>query len=227
LLQGADGQTIVSARSGLISFVQDEVAVDNIQIAFAPFSPQHLQRGERLQTGMGRAEVLLVPEVYLWLGEQGDLEMLRSDILDAQVCLRSGTLYVQIRNRPGEGKVSLLTGDAEIAFPRSGLYRIDALPSAGPQSLQVFVGRAIVSIRGKEIKVSSKRSLQFGVAGSGLNRPPRFDHARQDSFDKWTAARISTIDRAELRARESARKNQGDDSWTGRLPGGSQVPVPQ
>ncbi len=201
--------------------------VDGVEIAFAPSNPRHLQQGEHLQTAIGRAEVLLMPGVYVWLGEQGDLEMLLSDILDARVRLRSGTLYVQIRERPGKGKVSLLTGDVEITFPSSrGLYRIDALPS-GPQLLQVFAGRAVASIHGNETKVSSKRALQFQLADSGRNKPPKVDHARQDSFDEWTAARISAIAKDELRARKSARKNQDDDSWIGGLPSRTQAGVPE
>ena len=70
------GQQAISARSGMIHYIEGDATIDGTAIhpKFAAFPD--VKNGQLLATGEGRAEVLLTPGVFLRLAENSSVRML-------------------------------------------------------------------------------------------------------------------------------------------------------
>ena len=71
-------QQVVGARAGTISFTTGAVFVDGQPARATPVKFPSLNEGQVLGTDRGRAEVLLAPEVFLRLGSQSAMRLVRA-----------------------------------------------------------------------------------------------------------------------------------------------------
>src|SRR6266446_3754532 len=78
-------QSVISARSGVIHYIEGDVAIDGASIhpKFAEFL--ELKSGQVLATQEGRAEVLLTPGVFLRLAENSSVRMLSNSLADTRI----------------------------------------------------------------------------------------------------------------------------------------------
>src|SRR4051812_21041028 len=88
-------QNIISAHSGTLHYSQGEVMIDGKALDARPALFPDLKVGAELRTGLGRAEVLLVPGVFLRLGEETAVKMVDKRLADTRVELVSGTVMVE------------------------------------------------------------------------------------------------------------------------------------
>ncbi len=72
------GQSVISARSGLINYSEGDVLVNGqpLQRKFGSYTS--LKDGSDLVTRSGRAEILLTPNVYLRVGEESGIRISRT-----------------------------------------------------------------------------------------------------------------------------------------------------
>src|SRR5579863_5904011 len=80
-----DGQSVISARSGVVHFFEGTVYLGGelLQPHLGKFPC--MAEGAELRTAAGRAEVLLTPGVFLRLGEKTAIRMLANDLADTRV----------------------------------------------------------------------------------------------------------------------------------------------
>src|SRR5579863_8699003 len=73
---GARAQSVISAHSGVIHYVEGDVTIDGSAVhpKFAEFPD--VKSGQVLATEEGRVEVLLTPGVFLRLSENSSVRML-------------------------------------------------------------------------------------------------------------------------------------------------------
>jgi hypothetical protein len=89
---GATGQAVLSARAGLISYLEGAVYSDAEQLG----SVAQLREGQRLRTEMGRAEVLLGIGAVLRLDEGASLRMENTQLTDTRVVVEHGSALVEV-----------------------------------------------------------------------------------------------------------------------------------
>ena len=71
------GQSPFSGRAGLILYVEGDVVLRGRAGNEPSRAQQHLEAGQRIRTGAGRAEVVLAPGLLLGVGENSELEMVK------------------------------------------------------------------------------------------------------------------------------------------------------
>src|SRR5262245_52912637 len=83
-------QQAISARSGMIHYVEGDVAIDGTAIhpKFAEFP--EVKNNEVLSTQEGRVEVLLTPGVFLRLAENSSVRMVSNSLTDTRIAVVSG-----------------------------------------------------------------------------------------------------------------------------------------
>ena len=84
-LSPSPGQTIISARAGLIHYAEGQVWLESQEIEtefteLTKFYRAHIQEHQHLRTSAGRAEVVLAPGSILRMGEKSQVQMLSSRI---------------------------------------------------------------------------------------------------------------------------------------------------
>src|SRR6202051_1965578 len=85
LAGGAWAQSVISAHSGVIHYVEGDVSIDGtaIQPKFAEFP--EVKPGQLLATGEGRVEVLLTPGVFLRLTDNSSVRMISNALPDTRL----------------------------------------------------------------------------------------------------------------------------------------------
>jgi hypothetical protein len=210
LLPSAWGQLAISARSGMIHYVEGQVELqgDPVKLKFGSFP--EVGEGQMLETTDGRAEVLLTPGVFLRLAERTSFRMLSNKLTDTRVEVVTGTALVEVEELPKDNQVTVQVGEAQTGLRKKGLYRFDANAS----ELRVFDGQAQVTLGDESITVKSGRQVIFGspLAATKFNSKDK----EKEELYAWSARRSAMIAQANLYSAQAANSSgfrMSSNSW--------------
>ncbi|MEJ7710309.1 MAG: FecR domain-containing protein [Pyrinomonadaceae bacterium] len=137
----------------------------------------------------GRFEVLLNPGSYLRLAENSEMELIDTQLDSLRIKMIKGSVIIEAT---GSGDVQLLTEivtpHTRLAIIRTGLYRINVVPSNSTE-LIVYKGRAVI---GTDTLTTVKGGKRASVI-AGLTQVSKFDKKSQDSFDFWSKSRAEIL----------------------------------
>jgi len=197
-------QNVISAKSGLIHYLEGEVYVNDKLITPKRAEFPRLEAGQIIRTAAGRAEVLLTPGVFLRVSEDSEATLTSSSLADTRVELLKGSVLLEVGEIEKENSVMLIVGEAKLDFRKHGLFRIDA----DPASVHVFDGEVIATRNGQTLTVKEGReSLLNGVLAS-----EKFDKEETDSFHRWASRRAGYLASANLSAAKTLLDN--GTTWT-------------
>jgi hypothetical protein len=201
-------QQAISARSGMIHYIEGDVAINGTAThpKFAEFP--EVKNGEVLSTEEGRAEVLLTPGVFLRLAENSSVRMISNSLTDTRVEVVSGSALIEAGELLPNNAITFQMKDTRIAIPRRGLYRIDA----DNERLAVFDGQALVTSGTN--KVFAKKGHQVTLAGDSLS-DEKFDVKATDPFYRWSSRRAQYIAEANVTSAHVAANSDYRSSFSG------------
>ena len=183
----ADGQSVISTRSGVVHFFEGAV-----YLADQPLEPHlgkfpSMAKGAELRTAQGRAEVLLTPGVFLRMGEGSAIRMVANELSDTRVELLAGLAIVDSAEPSPGTSVTLIYRDWTVHFLQQGIYRIDS----EPPRLWVHQGKAEVSAgtSGEPIFVEQGMDVPFAAALV----PERSIDQPRDALSEWAEGREQSI----------------------------------
>ncbi len=185
LLPYASGQSVISARSGLVNYFEGEVFVDGQPLASKPGIYAKLKPGSTLMTADGRAEVLLTPNTYFRIGEKSTMRMLSDSLSDTRVELMAGSASIDSANAPAGDFVKVVFKDSTIRILKPGRYRVDAEPA----QFRVFEGEAEVARDGNSTKIQAAQIMPL----DGAPVVKRFTQGSDGLLDIWADERSSLI----------------------------------
>jgi hypothetical protein len=200
-------QMAVSAKSGMINYVEGQALLDNRPVTLKLNSFPQLQEGSELRTEEGRAEVLLGPGVFMRLGENSAVRMVDDDIMDTRVEYLRGSVIVEVAGMVPDQEVAFSAGGAMIDLLKKGLYRIDGEP---PQ-LRVYDGEASVVNGGQIQTVTRGRLLRL----DGVAVAEKFDANDGDALFRWAKRRSEYLAVASISAAGRAQRSSffSSNSW--------------
>src|SRR6202044_3552791 len=91
----AAAQSVISAKSGLLSYVEGQVKLNDQPVEFSTTRFADVKENSIVTTLDGRAEVLLTPGVTLRMGENSSLRMITNRLVDTRVELLTGSAVVE------------------------------------------------------------------------------------------------------------------------------------
>jgi hypothetical protein len=187
LVMPASGQTVISARSGIVHYFEGDVYIGDHRLEAHLGTFPSIPPGAELHTESGQAEVLLTPGVFLRLGENSAIRIVANDLADTKVELLRGSAIVESGEPNPDTSVTLIYESWSISSRRRGTYRIDS----DPARLWVFQGTAevVAASNGKPVTVEKGMDLRFG---SGLV-PERSSHQPSDAVSEWNNGRSESI----------------------------------
>jgi hypothetical protein len=210
LLSPAIAQKVVSARAGLISYLQGAAFVDGKRVVLKIARFQQMKDGETLSTRGGRAELLLAPGIVLRLAENSEVRMENTDLADTRVTLRRGDALIEVVQLVDGNRVQVALGETTAELSRPGLYRFGITPNEMPKkTLRVFGGEALVQSGSKTAE--AKR-------GMAVDLDPelpvsKFDRKQMDSLHAWAARRSFELFMSDPDARQ--KQNHWQPSGAG------------
>jgi hypothetical protein len=174
-------QKVVSARAGLISYLQGPVFVDGKRVVLKTTRFQQMENGQILSTGRGRVEMLLAPGVPLRLAENSQLRIDDTQLADTRITLQRGEALIEIVQLPEGNRIQVGVAETVTELTRPGLYRFGTIQN----TLRVYGGEALVRSDAKT--APAKRGMS--VALDPVLTIQKFDRKQTDSLHAWAARR--------------------------------------
>ena len=201
LAPGAWAQSVISAHSGVIHYIEGDVSVDGslVHPKFAEFPD--VKAGQLVATAEGRAEILLTPGVFLRMAENSSVRMLSNALADTRLEVASGSALVEVGELLEHNAISFKASGVHMDLAKKGLFRIDASPA----SLRVYEGQARVTA-GSEI-LTARKGHQIDLDTAKL-ADTKFETKDTDAFYRWSSRRAEYVAAANvISARVTSNSN--------------------
>jgi hypothetical protein len=174
--QAVSAQTL--AGSTRITFFQGDVSLNGQ--ALQQNNGDLVAPGASLTTRGGRAEVFLIPDVYLRMGEQSSVRMVSDNPSNLSVELLAGSAVIDSTKAMSSASVTIRVRDSVTRTLAPGDYRFDF----DPAQLRVYRGNAEVSANGQTALVNTPKSFPLAGAVAGQTAP-----ALDTLLDVWSTNR--------------------------------------
>jgi len=196
----ASAQQMISAKSGLIHYLEGRVLLDDkaLQAKYGTFPQMNEQ--SQLRTEEGRAEVLLAPGVFLRLGESSAVRMVSNKLTDTRLEVLSGSALVECAELRKDTPILLLYRDAKIWLRQDGLYRLNT----DPAELRVYDGEAGVEQARQPLTVKKGRVLAL----DGTLALSKFDPKMGDALNRWARRRAEYLAMANVSSARTLWENR-------------------
>ncbi|MBI4875317.1 MAG: FecR domain-containing protein [Acidobacteria bacterium] len=197
----AMAQNAISARSGMVHYVEGDVALADkaVESKFGQFP--EVKENQVLRTGEGRAEILLSPGAFLRMDENAAVRMITNRLIDTRVAVERGTVMVEVLELLKDNHVSLVAKDSTVSLRKNGLYRIDA----GAGTVRVYEGEAVVERGQDRLTLKSARETSLG----GVLMAQKFNNKLGDSLYRWGKRRSEYVAMANLSGSRMVRDRGG------------------
>jgi hypothetical protein len=179
-------QPIISAKSGVVSFVMGKVTVDDKAVEPSETKLTEIKENGVLRTTEGRSEVLLTLGTILRSGENSSFKMITNRLIDTRLELLGGSHVVEVAEVQKDNNLTIVAKEATVTITKKGVYRFDM----DQNTIKVFEGVLGVELAGQNTLVSSGKSI--GMSGTTAS-VAKFDKEDTDSLDHWSKRRAERI----------------------------------
>jgi hypothetical protein len=178
-------------RPGMLNYTEGQVSLNGSPLGSGALGDTEVAPGEVLETGQGRAEMLLTPGVFLRIGHDSAVQMVNPSLTDTQVELQRGTSMVEVDEIAKENHLQILTDGVNTRLEKDGIYEF----RANPGLMAVYDGEAKVfeDAHSVEVKKGHELPLQAGVA---FAKPKKFDRDQPNTLYDWSKLRSSYLAQA-------------------------------
>jgi hypothetical protein len=181
----AQAQTVISAKSGLVHYVEGEAFIGDNPVDIRVGEFPELRVGETLRTELGRAEVLLTPGVFLRISENSSVRMVSNRLEDVRLELVAGSVLLEAGEIEKDQSIQVTIGDANIEFRKRGLFRLEA----EPERVRTYDGEAVIQAGDQVLTLKGGRETLLGPVLSA----EKFDKKSTDAFHRWASRRSSYL----------------------------------
>src|SRR5260370_7053921 len=166
----AFAQSVISAHSGLIHYVEGRVLLVGKTVEVKISSFREVKENMELRTEDGRAEVLLNPGVFLRLAEHSSVRMVANKLSDTKVEFLSGSALIESSRELAqrENFVTIVYKGSAAHLRKSGIYRFDS----DPAQFRVYSGEAELPTDSNVLIRKSGKQVSFdGMAAVEKSNP--------------------------------------------------------
>jgi hypothetical protein len=191
----APAQNVISARSGLVHYVEGRVYVNDKAVETSVTNFPEVKENQVLRTEEGRAEVLLGPGVFLRIAENSSFRMITNRLIDTRIEHLTGSVLIECVDLPKGNNLTVVSRETTVSLLTKGLYRFDSHPA----QFRVFEGQALAESGGRKVELRKGKMVSLEgnlVAG-------KFDSKVTDDFFLWSQRRSQYIAMANVSAANS------------------------
>ncbi len=198
-----------SAIPGTLNYVEGQVSVAGQTVSSQAVGSTQVQPNQVLETGNGRAELLLTPGVFLRVGDNSAVRLVSPDLANTRVEVLRGQAIVEVAELFKDNNLWVMMNGASTRLNKQGLYAFNA----DSQLVQVFDGKATVEQNDRNKDLGKGRELAL----NGAWKVAHFDTktgAAQDPLYAWSNLRSEYEAEASM---QSARNIfvAGGPNWYG------------
>jgi hypothetical protein len=174
-----------SAIPGTLNYVEGQVAVAGQTVTSHSVGSVQLEPNQVLETGQGRAELLLTPGVFLRVGDNSAVRLISPGLADTRVEVLRGQAIVEVAELFKDNNLWVMMNGASTRLEKEGLYAFNATSSG---LVQVFDGQATVEQADRHMDLKKGHQLAFGGPWKATHFDPN-SQAAQDPLYAWSNLR--------------------------------------
>jgi hypothetical protein len=188
-----------TARPGTLNYVEGQAYIGTQTLNASSIGTVELARNQSLETGAGKAEILLTPGVFVRLGDRSSARMLSAGLTNTELELEQGEATVEVANIQWGNQLRIAEDGKATELLKTGLYEFDA----DHNLVRVFTGQAMVEDGDRRIKIKGGR--QVDLEGPEPIKARKFDKKTFEQADlyRWTSLRSSYLAEANADAAQS------------------------
>jgi hypothetical protein len=173
-----------SAIPGTLNYVEGQVAVAGQTVTSHSVGSLQMQPNQVLETGQGRAEVLLTPGVFLRVGANSSVRLVSPSLADTRVEVLRGQAIVEAAELFKDNNLWVMMDGASTRLVKQGLYAFNA----ESRLVQVFDGQASVEQGGRHKDLGKGRELALNGNWKVAHFDPKAQ-AVEDPLYAWSNLR--------------------------------------
>ena len=177
-------QHIIGTKAGIIQHIEGVAYLEGkLQQPDQFHSGDYIQmeNGQILQTKQGRVELLLTPDSYLRMGEDGLLRLEQNELNNVQLSLEHGSALIEVMQDTKVNRIKLRYSKSVTEIWKAGLYRLDADSGV----FRVHGGEAQARNENGKITVKAGRMVHL----DGRLVSSKFNAHITDLLHQWAAQR--------------------------------------
>ena len=178
-----------SALPGTLNYVEGQANIGAETLNGNSIGSATLQPGQTLNTGNGKAEILLTPGVFLRVDDQSAVKMISPSITDTELELQRGRAMVEVAEIHAQNNLRISEDGIATQLVKKGLYEFDA----DQQQVVVFDGKARVQDGDRGVDLKGEKKLDLNT--NGKLKPQSFDKSeyKQSDLYQWSSLRSSYL----------------------------------
>jgi hypothetical protein len=155
-----------------------------------------LEANQTLDTGNGKAEILLTPGVFLRVDDNSTVRMISPGLTNTEVELDQGRAMVEVAEIHDQNHLRIDAGGVQTQLVKKGLYEFDA----DRQEILVFDGKAEVFANDRAISVDGGKRLELNTGAELKAHGFDKDDYKQSDLYQWSSLRSSYLAEANVNA---------------------------
>lgn len=187
-----------TAVPGTLNYVEGQASIENQTLDPKDIGTAGLQDGQVLETGNGKAEILLTPGVYLRLGSNSSVKMVSNSLTNTEVSLHTGQAMVEVDQLYNENNLRISQPGADTRLVKTGLYDFDATNGG----LRVFDGKAVVTADDHNTTVKKNHQIELNSAKLKATSFDKDQVTKTDDLYRWSSLRSRYLSEANVNAAE-------------------------
>ena len=185
-----------NAMPGTLNYVEGQASIGDQTLNSQDVGNASLQNGEVLETGNGKAEILLMPGVYLRVGSNSSVKMISNSLINTEVTVNQGEAMVEVDQLYNENNLRISQPGANTRIAKTGLYDFDA--SNG--DVRVFDGKAVVRADDHDVTVKKNHELQLSSEKLKAKGFDKDQVTKKDDLYRWSSLRSEYLSEANVNA---------------------------
>ncbi|HWF38616.1 MAG TPA: FecR domain-containing protein, partial [Candidatus Acidoferrales bacterium] len=176
------------AEVGTVNYLQGQVSVGNEALGANSAESTVLQPNQTLNTGNGKAEVLLTPGVFLRVGGNSSVQMISPDLANTEVKVDHGEAIVEVAEIHKENNLRVEEDGSVTQLQKTGLYDFNA----DNGQVLVFKGQAELLDGDHRVKIKGDHDVTLSAAklkAESFNKSPY----ESDDLYRWSSLRSSYL----------------------------------
>jgi FecR protein len=184
-----------SAVPGTLNYVEGQVAVAGQTVTPHSVGSVQVETNQVLETGQGRAELLLTPGVFLRIGDNSAVRLVSPGLADTRVELLHGQAVMEVTELFKDNNLWVMMNGASTRLEKEGLYAFDA----NSRMVRVFDGQASVQQDDHQIDLKKGREIILGGPWKTAHFDPK-SQAAQDPLYAWSNLRSEYVAEASMQS---------------------------
>jgi len=193
---------------GTINYIEGQVALNGQALPRNSVGSALLETNQLLDTGQGKAELLLTPGVFFRVGDNSEVRMVSPGLADTRVELLKGSGMLEVTELFKENDIAVLVDGTTTKIEKRGLYDFNAdLPAVSVLDGEATVGRGDAHVtlkKGHEILLANGEAFKSQKVSKAI--------VETDPLYRWSSLRSQYEAEANINAASTVVVNGG---WYG------------